>query len=80
MILNFCNNKLKIFKFFKQLSVYILVIRFNGVCITMYEDILRQQVIVEIKNLIKKAEDIEEDKDLYCDFMKTVILNTYSCN
>ena len=46
----------------------------------MYEDILRQQVIVEIKNLIKKAEDIEEDKDLYCEFMKTVILNTYSCN
>ena len=42
----------------------------------MYEDILRQQVIVEIKNLIKKAEDIEEDKDLYCDFMKTVILRT----
>ncbi|MCM1338248.1 MAG: hypothetical protein NC191_01080 [Muribaculaceae bacterium] len=46
----------------------------------MYEDILRQKVLDEIKVLIKKAEEIEENKDLYCDFMKTMILNTYSCN
>lgn len=62
------------------MSVYIFVNRFHGVCITMYEDILRQQIIVEMKNLIQKAEEIEEDKDAYCDFMKAVILNTYSCN
>ncbi len=46
----------------------------------MYEDLLRKQIIVELKNLIKKAENIDEDKDSYCEFMKAVILNTYSCN
>jgi len=46
----------------------------------MYEDKLKDQLITEIKNLIQKAEEIEEDKDMYCEFMKTMILNTYSCN
>ena len=46
----------------------------------MYEDLLRKQIIVELKNLIKKAETIEEDTDTYCEFMKGMILNTYSTN
>ena len=46
----------------------------------MYEDLIRKQRIVELKDLIKKAEDIDNDKDAYCEFMKTVILNTYSTN
>jgi len=46
----------------------------------MYEDLLRKQIIVELKNLIKKAEDIEDDKDTYCEFMRGMILNTYSAN
>ena len=46
----------------------------------MYEDLLRKQIIIELKNLIKKAEDMDEDKDSYCEFMKCQILNTYSCN
>ena len=41
---------------------------------------LRKQIIVELKNLIKKAETLEEDKDTYCEFMKGMILNTYSVN
>lgn len=64
-------------------SVYILVISKHiiyGVCINMYEDLLRKQIIVELKNLIKKAETLEEDKDTYCEFMKGMILNTYSVN
>ena len=46
----------------------------------MYEDLIRKQIIVELKDLIKKAEDIDNDKDAYFEFMKTVILNTYSTN
>lgn len=46
----------------------------------MYEDLLRKQIIVELKNLIKKAEDLDEDKDAYCEFMRGMILNTYSAN
>lgn len=46
----------------------------------MYEDLIRKQIIIELKNLIKKAEDIEDDKDTYCEFMRGMILNTYSAN
>ena len=52
----------------------------HGVCINMYDDLVRKQIIVELKNLIKKAEEIEQDKDSYCEFMKGMILNTYSAN
>lgn len=52
----------------------------HGVCINMYEDLVRKQIIIELKNLIKKAEEIEQDKDSYCEFMKGMILNTYSAN
>jgi hypothetical protein len=46
----------------------------------MYEEIKRREIIVELKNLIDKVESIEEDKDVYCEFMKEMILNTYSTN
>jgi hypothetical protein len=46
----------------------------------MYEDMLRRQIIIELKSLIDKVETIDEDKDMYCEFMKTMILNTYSAN
>ena len=46
----------------------------------MYEDLLRKQIIIELKNLNKKAEDLDEDRDSYCEFMKGMILNTYSVN
>ncbi len=46
----------------------------------MYEDLLRKQIIIELKDLIERVETMEEDKDIYCDFMKGMILNTYSAN
>jgi hypothetical protein len=46
----------------------------------MYENLLREKLISEMKNLINKAEEIEKDKDMYCEFMKQMILNTYSDN
>ena len=46
----------------------------------MYEDLMRKQIIIELKNLIKKAENIDNDKDTYCEFMKDMILRTYSVN
>lgn len=46
----------------------------------MYEDLLRKQIIIELKNLVEKAENMDEDKDSYCEFMKGMILNTYSVN
>lgn len=46
----------------------------------MYNDLLREQIIVELKNLVKKAEDLENDKDSYCEFIRGMILNTYSEN
>ena len=33
-----------------------------------------------VSNTIKKAEEVEKDKDSYCEFMKGMILNTYSAN
>lgn len=46
----------------------------------MYEDLLRKQILIELKDLIERVETIEEDKDTYCEFMKGMILNTYSAN
>lgn len=47
----------------------------------MYEDLLlRKQIIEELKNLVEKAEEFEADQDAYCEFMKTMILRTYSTN
>lgn len=46
----------------------------------MYDDLVRKQIILELKNLIKKAEELDEDKDTYCEFMKGMILSTYSNN
>ena len=34
----------------------------------------------ELADDFKKAEEIEQDKDSYCEFMKGMILNTYSAN
>lgn len=46
----------------------------------MYEDLIRKQIIVELKDLVKKAESLDENKDAYCEFMKRIILNSYSVN
>jgi len=46
----------------------------------MYEELKRKQLIEELKSLIMKAESDEDDDDIYCTFMKGMILNTYSAN
>lgn len=46
----------------------------------MYEELKRKQLIEELKSLIMKAESEEDDDDIYCAFMKGMILNTYSAN
>ena len=46
----------------------------------MYENLRQKQVLEELKELLEKADEIEENKDAYCALMKTMILNTYSAN
>lgn len=46
----------------------------------MFNDNLSQQILEELKSLIRKTEVVEESKDMYCEFMKAMILNTYSVN
>ena len=46
----------------------------------MYNEILKKKIIAELKELIKKAESFERDTDAYSEFMKVMILNTYSEN
>lgn len=78
----FFNILTKLLKLLYKNSEHIHVIRQNNAeCVSsMYEDLMRKQIIIELKNLIKKAETIDNDKDTYCEFMKDMILNTYSVN
>lgn len=45
----------------------------------MFEDLVKQNIIVELKKLIEDAEHAS-DLDNYTDFMREVILNTYGVN
>ncbi len=46
----------------------------------MFEDLKKEKIVVEITNLVEKAEKAQEDIDSYCKFMKGVILNTSGLN
>lgn len=46
----------------------------------MYEDLKNEKIIIEITNLVENTEKIQEDIDAYCQFMKSVILNTSGLN
>lgn len=46
----------------------------------MYEDFENEKIIIEITNLVDKAEEFKDDIDVYCEFMKGVILNTSGLN
>ena len=46
----------------------------------MYEEFKDEKIIVEIINLMEAAEEIQQDIDSYCQFMKEVILNTSGLN
>ena len=46
----------------------------------MFEDLKKEKIVVEITNLVEKAEKTQADIDAYCEFMKGVILNTSVLN
>ena len=46
----------------------------------MNEELKRKELLTQLKEILDKAEEIEETKDIYCALMKTMILNTYSAN
>ena len=46
----------------------------------MYDDLKKEEIIVEIVNLIDDIEQYKEDVDAYCAFMKGVILSTSGLN
>ena len=45
----------------------------------MYDEMVKQKVVVELKKLVNNVGDIK-DIDAYTEFMREVILNTYSAN
>jgi len=46
----------------------------------MYEELKKNDVIVELKTLIDTAEEFQSDIDAYCDFMKQTFLATSGIN
>lgn len=46
----------------------------------MNDDILKQKQLANFKKLVEYTQNIDIDKDLYCELMKNMILNTYSVN
>ncbi|MBR1425143.1 hypothetical protein IJ579_06235 [bacterium] len=46
----------------------------------MYEDLIRNNIIIELKKLVEKAEEAKSDIDSYSEFMRQMILNTYGVN
>lgn len=49
-------------------------------CVFMYEDLKREDIIVEMKTLVDKAEEFKSEIDAYCDFMKQTFLATSGLN
>ncbi len=46
----------------------------------MFNELKNEKLIVEITNLIENAENVKDEVDVYCEFMKGVILNTSGLN
>ena len=46
----------------------------------MYEDLKKNDIIVEIKTLVDKAEEVQSEIDAYCSFMKQMFLSTSGTN
>jgi hypothetical protein len=46
----------------------------------MFDDLKKEGIIVELKELVEKAEELKTDMDAYCEFMKEVFLGTSSLN
>jgi len=46
----------------------------------MFEKLNDEKIIVDITNLVNNCENIENDLDAYCQFMKGIILSTSGLN
>lgn len=46
----------------------------------MYEDLKKEKIIVELKDLIDKADEFKDDVDCYCTFMRETFLATSGLN
>ncbi len=46
----------------------------------MYEELKNEGIIVELKNLVDKAEEFKSDLDCYCEFMRESFLGTSGIN
>lgn len=46
----------------------------------MYEDLKKEQIIIELKNLVNKTDGFKTDIDCYCEFMRETFLATSGLN
>lgn len=46
----------------------------------MYNELVNDRIIVEIRNLVDEAEKIKDDMDLYCEFMRDRLLGLSGAN
>ena len=46
----------------------------------MYEELKKQQIIIEMQSLIKNAGECNEEIDAYCEFMRETFLGTSRLN
>ena len=46
----------------------------------MYEELKNDGIIIELKDLVDKAEEFKTDLDAYCEFMKETFLGTSGVN
>mgnify|MGYP001514219712 CR=1 FL=1 len=40
----------------------------------MYEELKKEKIIVELRDLINKADEFKDDVDCYCEFMRETFL------
>lgn len=46
----------------------------------MYEELKKQNIIIEMQGLIEKAEEFKDEFDSYCEFMRETFLATSGIN
>lgn len=46
----------------------------------MYEELKKQNIIIEMQGLIEKAEEFKDELDSYCEFMRETFLATSGIN
>ncbi len=46
----------------------------------MFDDLKKENIIIELKNLVDKADEFKSDIDCYCEFMRETFLATSGLN